>query len=106
MAMSCTVFFVNIHDLHDRVAISLTCLLACIAAQFAISFNLPRISYLTPIDKLYMITYACIAIGVAVSTLEYYFYKRNHRLFTKCNRHARWFVPLLYLILLTGIVLF
>jgi hypothetical protein len=106
MAMSCTVFFVNIQDLHDRVAISLTCLLSCIAAQFAISFNLPRISYLTPIDKLYMITYVCIALGVAVSAIEYYFYKRNHRLFTKCNRHARWLVPLLYLILLTGIVLF
>ncbi len=106
MAMSCTVFSVNIQDLHDRVAISLACLLSCIAAQFAISFNLPRIPYLTPIDRLYMITYACIAIGVAVSTLEYYFYKRNHRMFTKCNRHARWFVPLLYLILLTCIVLF
>lgn len=104
MAMSCTVFSVNIKDFHDRVAISLTCLLSCIAAQFAISFNLPRIPYLTPIDKLYMITYACIAIGVAVSTIEYYFYRRNHWLFTKCNRHARWLVPLLYVILLAAVI--
>ncbi|MCX6340070.1 MAG: hypothetical protein NTX71_09175 [Candidatus Aureabacteria bacterium] len=104
MAMSCTVFFVPITDLHDRVTISLTCLLSCIAAQFAISFNLPRISYLTPIDKLYMITYVCIALGVAVSAIEYYFYKRNHRLFTKCNKQARWFVPLLYVILLAAVI--
>ncbi|MCX6357964.1 MAG: hypothetical protein NT045_08855 [Candidatus Aureabacteria bacterium] len=105
MLISCTVYFMEIDDLYSRVNISLTCLLACIATQFAISFNLPRISYLTPIDKLYMITYGCIAISVAISTLEIFFYKRNHPHCKKCNRFARWFVPLLYLVLLAGIVL-
>lgn len=105
MAISCTVYFMEIDDLYSRVNIGLTCLLACIATQFAISFNLPRISYLTPIDKLYMITYGCIALGAGVSTIEVYLHNRNHPHTKKCNRFACWFVPLLYVMLLATIVL-
>ena len=41
--ISCTVFVVDSANFHDRVGISLAALLACIATQFAISFNLPQI---------------------------------------------------------------
>jgi len=105
MAISCTVYFMEIDDLYSRVNIGLTCLLACIATQFAISFNLPRIPYLTPIDKLYMITYGCIALGAGVSTIEVYLHNRNHPHTKKCNRFACWFVPLLYALLLAIVVL-
>jgi len=66
----CTVFVVSHDHFHERVGISLTALLACIATQFAMSFNLPQISYLTVIDRLFLVTYGCIAIGVLVSTFE------------------------------------
>lgn len=106
MVISFSVYFMDMDDLYSRVNIGLTCLLTCIATQFAISYNLPRISYLTPIDKLYMITYGCIAISAGVSTIEVIFYRRKHPHFQKCNRFALWFVPLLYAILLIGVVVF
>src|SRR4030095_7379403 len=68
--ISCTVFVVRIDAFQDRVAISLAALLACIATQFAISFNLPQIPYLTIVDRVFLVTYLCIAIGVLVSTLQ------------------------------------
>ena len=40
--ISCTIFVVHIEAFADRIGISLTALLACVATQFAISFNLPR----------------------------------------------------------------
>ena len=68
--ISCTVFVVHIENFHDRVGISLAALLACIATQFAMSFNLPQISYLTVIDRIFLVTYACVALGVLISTLQ------------------------------------
>ena len=52
--ISCTVFVVSHENFHDRVAISLAALLACIATQFAISFNLPQIPYLTIVDRVFL----------------------------------------------------
>lgn len=68
--ISCTIFVVDSANFHDRVGISLAALLACIATQFAISFNLPQISYLTVIDRLFLVTYGCVALGVLVSTAQ------------------------------------
>lgn len=68
--ISCSVFAVHYENIHDRVGISLAALLACIATQFAISFNLPQISYLTIIDQIFLVTYGCIALGVLVSTIQ------------------------------------
>lgn len=68
--ISCTVFVVPIDNFHDRVGISLAALLACIATQFAIGFNLPQISYLTVIDRVFLVTYICVALGVLISTLQ------------------------------------
>lgn len=68
--ISCTVFLVPSEELADRVGICLTALLACIATQFALSFSLPQISYLTLIDRLFIATYAFIALNVLIASVE------------------------------------
>ncbi|MFM8982619.1 MAG: hypothetical protein ACKOLA_06870, partial [Spartobacteria bacterium] len=65
-----TVHVVPAEQLADRVQICLTALLACVATQFTLSFSLPRISYLTLIDRLFIATYALIALNVLVSAVE------------------------------------
>lgn len=105
MAMSFTVYFIRIPELKDRAAISLSCMLACIATQFAISFNIPKISYLTIVDKVYLVTYACLAVGVGVSVVEHSLHHRNHPHLNCYNRIARWLVPIVYTALLVWILL-
>lgn len=68
--ISCTVYLIPAGELADRVGICLTALLACIATQFALSFSLPQISYLTVIDWLFVLTYAFIALNVLFAALE------------------------------------
>jgi hypothetical protein len=68
--ISCTIFAVAIENFHDRIAISLTALLACIATQFTVSFNLPQTSYLTVIGWVFLVTYFCIALGILISTVQ------------------------------------
>jgi len=105
LLLSCTIFFVEIHGFHDRVAIALACFLACIATQFAMSFNLPKISYLTPIDRLFLVAYACMTLGVGVSVVETSLMRSDPVRLHRTDRLASWAIPLLYAMLVFFVVL-
>ncbi|MBM4266412.1 MAG: hypothetical protein FJ144_07365 [Deltaproteobacteria bacterium] len=96
--ISCTVFVVPIDGFHDRVGISLAALLAVIATQFAMSFNLPQISYLTVIDRVFVVTYFCVAVGVLVSTLQATILDRGNS--KRVDRWAGLGLPALFAVLL------
>lgn len=98
--ISCTVFFVPIENFHDRVGISLAALLACIATQFAMSFNLPQISYLTVIDRVFLATYGCVALGVLISTLQAVFLRGEPARAARVDRRAAVALPLLFMVLI------
>ena len=100
--ISCTVFVVDSASFHDRVGISLAALLACIATQFAISFNLPQISYLTVIDRLFLVTYACIALGVLVSTAQATLLRGDAERARRVDRWAGVGLPLLFAMLVAA----
>ena len=68
--ISCAIFAVDIENLQDRIGIGLTALLACIAMQFTVSFNLPQVSYLTVVGWMFLVTYFCITLGILVSTIQ------------------------------------
>jgi len=97
--ISCTSFVVKAENFHDRVGISLTALLACIATQFAMSFNLPQISYLTLIDRLFLVTYGCIALGVMVSTYQATRLAARPELCLRVDRWAGIGLPLVFMVL-------
>lgn len=105
LLLSATIFFVDIEGFHDRVAISLACFLACVATQFAMSFNLPRISYLTPIDRLFLVTYGCMSLGVAVSVWQKARLRNHPELVERTDRIAAVSIPILYAALLFFVVL-
>lgn len=94
--ISFALFFVDISSYHDRVSIAMTCLLACVATQFAISFSLPRIGYLTPLDRFFVWTYIAIGIGVAISTLVKILEHRADARWRFVDFHARWVSPLIF----------
>jgi Neurotransmitter-gated ion-channel ligand binding domain len=98
--ISCTIFIVPFKDFASRIGISLTALLACIATQFAMSFNLPQIAYLTVIDWAFVITYACIALGVLVSTLQATLLHEQPERAERIDRLAGLGLPVLFLLLI------
>jgi hypothetical protein len=95
-----TLFYVPPGDFADRVSISLTGLLACIATQFAISFNLPQIDYLTVIDWLFVATYVCIAVSVLFSVVQTRWSESAPGTCRRINRWGQGVVAVLYLGLL------
>jgi Neurotransmitter-gated ion-channel ligand binding domain len=104
--ISFALFFVDISSYHDRVGIAMTCLLACVATQFAISFSLPRIGYLTPIDRFFVWTYIAIAVGVAISTVVKVLEGRGDPRWKILDYHARWVSPLIFFAGIAGVLAF
>lgn len=96
--ISCTVYLLPAGELADRVGICLTALLACIATQFTLSFSLPQISYLTLIDRLFLLTYVFIALNVLVAAAENICAGRGLEADRKAKLILGATVPLLYLI--------
>jgi hypothetical protein len=99
------VFAVHYENIHDRVGISLAALLACIATQFAISFNLPQISYLTIIDRIFLVTYGCIALGVLVSTMQATLFRGEPERAARIDRLAGLGLPVLFFVLIAACVI-
>lgn len=95
--ISCTVFLIPVDQLHDRVGITLTAILACIATQFAMSFNLPQISYLTRIDLFFAIAYVMMGLQVVMSGLERRIFRTNPPLAEKLNMIVLVLFPLVFL---------
>ena len=98
--ISCTTFVVPIENFNDRIGISLTALLACIAMQFTVSFNLPQISYLTVLDWMFVVTYFCIALGVLISTVQATLLAGQPKRSTQLNRIAGLGLPVLFFALI------
>ncbi len=95
--MSCSIFLIPIENLQDRVGICLSAILACIATQFAMSFNLPQISYLTRIDSFFATTYCLVALQVITSAVQRRLI-RSHPVAVKwIDRGAIAVFPLLFL---------
>ena len=102
--IACAVFLVPLEAFADRVSICLTALLACIATHFAISFNLPHVGYLTVIDRLFVVTYAFVALLVLVSALELRV-RESPSLRRLVNRLAAVLLPLAYVVVVAGFIL-
>ena len=103
--ISCTIFVIPYENFHDRVGVSLAALLACIATQFAISFNMPQISYLTVIDRVFVVTYACIALGVLIGTAQATLFRDDRAGAKRIDRLAGLGLPVLFFALLALCVL-
>jgi hypothetical protein len=102
--IACAVFLVPLEAFADRVSICLTALLACIATHFAISFNLPHVGYLTVIDRLFVFTYAFVALLVMASAAELRV-RGSPAMRRRVNLLAAVLLPLAYLAVVAGVIL-
>jgi len=96
--ISCAVFLIPVDQLHDRVGITLTAILACIATQFAMSFNLPQISYLTRIDLFFAIAYVMMGLQVVMSAIERRIVRTRPHLAANLNMAVLILFPVVFLV--------
>lgn len=93
-----TVFFLPAEDLADRISVITTSLLTAVALSYAVHTDLPKISYLTAVDRLFVTVYVFLGLKIVGMLLVRQLVERNAALARKIDRRARWIFPGAYLI--------
>jgi len=98
--VSFAAFFVEAQDLHDRCAITLTTLLAAVSYKYMIAEKMPKINYLTFIDKYIVFNFSSILVVVLENVVA--------KVSLPVMNHEYWLVPVLvfiYVAILAGFVI-
>ena len=98
LMISYCVFFIDPKEFANRLIVGLTCILVFIATKFAINLELPRINYITNIDKMFFLFYFCTGLTVIISLIERILVDKPYASAWNLDRKARWIVPILFLL--------
>ena len=95
LIISWSVFWIRPNLIEPRLTVGIVCLLSLIAYNFVVDDDLPRLSYLTVMDLMILLSYF-------FSTLPTLLTIKNHvqseEIALKIDRVARYLIPLLYII--------
>jgi hypothetical protein len=105
VALSWSVFWMVEDKFGVRVRASATGVLTIVAFQFVASQNLPRIGYLTLMDKIMVISFLLLTTTVLQSYIVSRYQDGNPAKALLIDRHSRWIFPLSYLGLLAWVAL-
>ena len=102
VALSWSVFWMKDEKFAVRVRTSATGILTIVAYQFMAAKDLPRVAYLTLIDKIMVASFILLAITVVQSLIV----SRcsDPEVGLRIDRNARWIFPLAYVVLIAMIV--
>jgi len=105
VALSWSIFWMVDEKFGIRVRTSATGILTIVAFQFVASQNLPRVGYLTLIDKVMVISFLLLGVTVLESYVVSRYQASNIDRAHSIDRAARWFFPLTYASLIAIVVL-
>ena len=97
------VFFIPDHEIGTASGLTVTALLAAIAFQWTINDSLPKVSYLTTIDKIFYLVYAYIFYAMAQTILTFNISRKGEywqNISNKIEIHSRYLFPLTFGLLL------
>ena len=103
IGLTYSVMWINTKELESRLTVSVVCFLALITYTFIIDKDLPKLSYLTIMDYIILISYIFAAIPTIQSI-----YASRHRVYEKAliiDRRSRILLPASYFIVIILIIL-
>ena len=96
VAISWSVFWMTGERLAGRSRITASGVLTVVAYQFVIADGLPRIAYLTLLDKGMLVSFTLLAVTVVQSMLVAHYYEAAPETAALIDRRSRWVFPLVY----------
>ena len=95
---SWTVFWFEPTNLQPQISTSLAILLSFVTFNYAIDFSLPKVAYLTFIDRYILTSFAFVlSVTFAVAILHVVLRKMGVERATRLQSQARWAFPAAYL---------
>lgn len=105
LLLSFSTLWINKEELESRLTVSVVCFLALITFTFIIDRDIPKLSYLTSMDLIILISY----FFASIPTMNSIYVKRqiNKLGYAKdIDNKFRFYLPILYLVLTISIMLF
>jgi hypothetical protein len=103
--LSWSVFWMRNESLGGRMRISSTAFLTIVAYQFAVSGSLPKVAYLTLMDKLMIASFILIALSALENMVAVLLAERNPEGARKLDRRSQWIFPLAYMAMIATVAL-
>ena len=97
------VFYIPDHEIGTASSLTVTALLAAIAFHWTLNDSLPKVSYLTTIDKIFYLVYAYIFYAMAQTILTFNISRKGEywqNFSNKIEIHSRYLFPLTFGLLL------
>jgi len=99
VAVSWTVYWMNLEDFGNQILVAITTILTVIAFAFSIEANLPRVPYVTYIDAFFLCCYFFVFVTVLeLMAVNIMLRRRGHGSAIKIRHVARWTVPAAFLL--------
>jgi hypothetical protein len=105
VALTWAVFWMKDEPFAGRTRVSLTGVLTIVAYQFAIGNTLPRVPYLTLMDKLMIASFTLIAVTVVENLLVAHYQENNPAIALRIDRTSRWLFPVVFATLIALVAL-
>jgi len=102
LLISLSILFINPVQLESRLTVSVVCFLALIAYTYIIDNDVPKLSYLTIMDYVILISYFFAAIPLVQSIAAYSISENDKDLSIKFNNKSKVTIPILYLVCIIG----
>jgi hypothetical protein len=96
VALSWTVFWMPEESLVNRMRVSATAFLTIVAYQFAVSNSLPKVAYLTVMDRLMIASFIMIALTAMQNMLALHTFRKRQSLAVTLDHTSRWLFPMMY----------
>jgi hypothetical protein len=101
-----SLFWVSTEEFDWQMKIPVTMMLAMVAFEYSISWDLPRISYITFLDAVFLTSFAFTFLTTVEITAVHVLIMRDKlHVAEKIQRSSRWLFPLAYLLVLLILVL-
>jgi hypothetical protein len=97
------VFYIPDHEIGTASGLTVTALLAAIAFQWTLNDSLPKVSYLTLIDKIFYLVYGFIFYAMVQTVFTFNLSTKSDywkTVSSKIEFHSRYLFPLVFIIML------
>lgn len=95
LIISWSVFWIRPNLIEPRLTVSIVCLLSLIAYNFVVDDDLPKLSYLTVMDLMILLSYFFSTLPTLLTIVNHV---QSEEIALKIDRVARYLIPLLYII--------
>ncbi len=98
--LSFSVFWIRNQEIEAKLNVSIVCLLALIAYNFAVNSDIPKINDLTILDSFVLISYLFSGLSTFTAIYSYYDYRRDKLVgdFNPIDKKLRKLAPILYIL--------